>query len=83
MFEVNFDPCRALSNIGLPGTAGFVGEFMVIVSAMRAHFWIALIAGTTLILGASYTLWMYKRVFFGPVANDQVASFKDLTSWNC
>lgn len=68
----------ALSNIGLPGTAGFVGEFMVIMSAMRAHFVIALIAATTLIWGASYTLWMYKRVFFGPVVNNQVAHFKDL-----
>ncbi len=68
----------ALSNVGLPGTAGFVGEFMVIVSAMRAHFWISLVAGMTLILGASYTLWMYKRVFMGPVANEQVATFKDL-----
>jgi len=68
----------ALSNVGLPGTAGFVGEFMVIVSAMRSHFWVALAAGTTLILGASYTLWMYKRVFFGPIANDDVATFKDL-----
>jgi NADH-quinone oxidoreductase subunit M len=68
----------ALSNVGLPGTAGFVGEFMVILSAMRSHFWVAMIAGTTLILGASYTLWMYKRVFFGPVTNQEVASFKDL-----
>jgi len=68
----------ALSNVGLPGTAGFVGEFMVIMSAMRTHFWVAMVAATTLILGASYTLWMYKRVFFGEVTNDQVASFKDL-----
>lgn len=68
----------ALSNVGLPGTAGFVGEFMVIMSAMRTHFWVALVAGLTVILGASYTLWLYKRVFFGPVSNDQVASFKDL-----
>jgi NADH-quinone oxidoreductase subunit M len=69
----------AMSNIGLPGTAGFVGEFMVIMSAFQAHFWISLIAATTLILAASYTLWMYKRVFFGPVANDYVANFKDIT----
>ncbi|HSW71254.1 MAG TPA: NADH-quinone oxidoreductase subunit M [Gammaproteobacteria bacterium] len=70
----------ALSNVGLPGTAGFVGEFMVIVGAMHSHFWVALVAATTLILGASYTLWMYKRVFFGPVRNDQVASFRDLSA---
>lgn len=68
----------ALSNVGLPGTAGFVGEFMVIMSAMQTHFLVAFIAAFTLILGAVYTLWMYKRVFFGPVANDQVAQFKDL-----
>jgi NADH-quinone oxidoreductase subunit M len=67
-----------LSNLGLPGTAGFVGEFMVIMSAMRTHFWVALAAASTLILAASYTLWMYKRVFFGPIANEQVAAFKDL-----
>ncbi len=69
----------AMSNIGLPGTAGFVGEFMVIMSAFQAHFWVALIAATTLILAASYTLWMYKRVFFGPVANEYVAEFEDIT----
>lgn len=73
----------ALSNVGLPGTAGFVGEFMVIMSAMHVHFWVALVAATTLILGASYTLWMYKRVIFGPVANDQVAAFKDLNWIEC
>lgn len=73
----------ALSNVGLPGTAGFVGEFMVMMSAMRTHFWVALVAGTTLILGASYTLWMYKRVIFGPVVNEQVAAFKDLNKLEC
>lgn len=69
----------AMSNVGLPGTAGFVGEFMVIMSAFQSHFWIAFIAALTLILAASYTLWMYKRIFFGPVANDHVAAFQDLT----
>jgi NADH-quinone oxidoreductase subunit M len=68
----------AMSNVGLPGTAGFVGEFMVIMSAYQAHFWVALIASLTLILAASYTLWMYKRVFFGPIVNDHVAEFKDI-----
>lgn len=69
----------ALSNVGLPGTAGFVGEFMVIMSAFQSHFWIAMFASLTLILSASYTLWMYKRVFFGPVANEYVAGFTDIT----
>lgn len=68
----------AMSNVGLPGTAGFVGEFMVIMSAFQANFWIAFIAASTLILAASYTLWMYKRVFFGPIANEQVAVMEDI-----
>ncbi len=68
----------AMSNVGLPGTAGFVGEFMVITSAIQAHFWVAFVAALTLILAASYTLWMYKRVFFGNIANDQVAQMEDL-----
>lgn len=68
----------ALANCGLPGTSGFVGEFMVILNSMQAGFWIAFIAGTTLILGAVYSLWMYKRVIFGPVANDQVAVLEDI-----
>lgn len=68
-----------MSNVGLPGTAGFVGEFMVIMSAFQAHFWIALFAACTLILSASYTLWLYKRVFFGPVTNEYVAGFQDIT----
>src|SRR5260370_41037524 len=54
----------AMSNVGLPGTAGFVGEFMVILSAFQAHFWIAFVAALTLILASGYTLWMYQRVFF-------------------
>lgn len=68
----------AMSNVGLPGTAGFVGEFMVIMSAFQAHFWVAFVAALTLILAASYTLWMYKRVFFGPVVNEHVAVMKDI-----
>lgn len=68
----------AMSNVGLPGTSGFVGEFMVILSAFKANFWIAFAAALTLIIGASYTLWMYKRVFYGEVTSDQVASLKDV-----
>lgn len=68
----------AMSNVGLPGTAGFVGEFMVIMSSFQAHFWVAFVAALTLILAASYTLWMYKRVFFGPVVNEHVAVMKDI-----
>lgn len=70
----------AMSNVGLPGTSGFVGEFMVILSAFKASFWIAFAAGLTLIVGASYTLWMYKRVFYGEIANNEVATLKDV-SW--
>ena len=69
----------AMANAGLPGTSGFVGEFMVVLSAVKVNFWYAVAAGTTLILGAAYTLWMYKRVVFGPVANDHVAALDDLT----
>jgi len=68
----------ALANSGLPGTSGFVGEFLVILAAYKANFWYAFLAATTLILGAAYTLWLVKRVIFGPVANDQVAAMKDL-----
>jgi NADH-quinone oxidoreductase subunit M len=68
----------AMANAGLPATSGFVGEFMVIMGAMKANFWVAAVAATTLIWGAAYTLWMYKRVIFGAVANDKVASLKDL-----
>lgn len=69
----------ALSNVGLPGTSGFVGEFMVILSSFQANFWITISAALTLILGASYTLYMYKRVFFGPVVNEKVATLKDIS----
>ncbi len=68
----------AMANAGLPGTSGFVGEFLVILSAYKANFWIAFFAATTLILGAAYTLWMYKRVIFGEVTNDEVAKLKDI-----
>jgi NADH-quinone oxidoreductase subunit M len=68
----------AMSNVGLPGTAGFVGEFMVIMAAFQTHLWVGVFAASTLVLSAAYTLWMYKRVFFGPIANDSVAAFKDI-----
>jgi NADH-quinone oxidoreductase subunit M len=70
----------AMANSGLPATSGFVGEFMVILGAMKANFWLAFLAATTLVWGASYTLWMYKRVIFGAVANPHVAALKDLNS---
>ena len=69
----------AMANVGLPGTSGFVGEFMVILGAMKANFWYAFAAASTLIFGAAYTLWMYKRVIFGAVANAHVAELTDIT----
>jgi len=68
----------AMANAGLPGTSGFVGEFLVILAAFNANFWYAFLAATTLILGAAYTLWLVKRVVFGPVANEHVAQLQDL-----
>jgi NADH-quinone oxidoreductase subunit M len=68
----------ALANSGLPGTSGFVGEFLVIIGAMNVNFWYALAAATTLVFGAAYTLWMYKRVIFGAVANERVAALEDI-----
>lgn len=68
----------AMANAGLPGTSGFVGEFMVILAAFQANFWYAFLAATTLILGAAYSLWMVKRVIFGEVSNDNVAALKDV-----
>jgi NADH-quinone oxidoreductase subunit M len=68
----------AMANCGLPATSGFVGEFMVIMGAVKANFWIAVAAGTTLVFGAAYTLWMYKRVIFGAVGNERVAALTDL-----
>src|SRR5712675_107535 len=68
----------ALANTGLPGTSGFVGEFLVILASYKASFWYSLLAATTLILGAAYTLWLVKRVVFGPVGNSKVAALTDL-----
>jgi NADH-quinone oxidoreductase subunit M len=67
-----------MANCGLPATSGFVGEFLVILASAQAGFWIAFLAATTLVLGAAYTLWMYKRVIFGAVANDAVAALRDI-----
>jgi len=68
----------AMANVGLPGTAGFVGEWMVILGAVKHNFWIGLLAATTLISGAAYTLWMIKRVYFGDIANDDVRALTDI-----
>jgi NADH-quinone oxidoreductase subunit M len=70
----------AMANAGLPGTSGFVGEFLVIMGAMAANFWFAFAAAMTLILGAAYTLWMYKRVIFGNVSSEKVAGLKDVNA---
>ncbi|MDH4260105.1 MAG: NADH-quinone oxidoreductase subunit M [Gammaproteobacteria bacterium] len=70
----------AMANAGLPGTSGFVGEFLVIVASFKANFWFAFVAALTLILGAGYTLWLVKRVIWGDVGNDGVASLKDLNA---
>lgn len=69
----------AMANSGLPGTSGFVGEFLVIMGAVKVNFWYALLAASTLIFGAAYTLWMVKRVFFGVVSNEHVAHLSDIT----
>jgi NADH-quinone oxidoreductase subunit M len=70
----------AMANCGLPATAGFVGEWMVILGAVKANFWVGLLAATALIFGAAYTLWMFKRVYLGPVANDDVKALQDINS---
>jgi len=70
----------AMANAGLPGTSGFVGEFMVIIASFKANFWYAFLAASTLILGAAYTLWMVKRVIYGEVANQNVAELTDLNN---
>ena len=70
----------AMANAGLPGTSGFVGEFMVILAAVRFNFWVAFAAATTMIVGAAYTLWMYKRVVFGAVSNHHVATLEDISA---
>ena len=67
-----------MANADLPGTSGFVGEFMVIIAAFKANPWFAFFAATTLVLGAAYPLWMIKRVVYGEVANDHVAALEDL-----
>jgi NADH-quinone oxidoreductase subunit M len=69
----------AMANAALPGTSGFVGEFLVILAAIKANFWLGFLAATIMILGAAYTLWMYKRVWFGDVANAGVAALKDVS----
>ena len=68
----------AMANAGLPGTSGFVGEFMVIIASFKANFWFAFVAASTLVLGAAYTLWMVKRVVYGEVANERVGALEDL-----
>ena len=68
----------AMANCGLPGTAGFVGEWMVILAAVKFNFWIGFAAASALVFGAAYTLWMFKRVYLGPVTNDEVRALKDI-----
>jgi len=70
----------ALANAGLPGTSGFVGEFLVVLGTFHASFWLAFFAAITLILGAAYSLWLVKRVIFGEIANDGVASLSDVSA---
>ena len=70
----------AMANCGLPGTSGFVGEWMVILGTVKVNFWLALLSATTLVFGAAYTLWMFKRVFFGAIANDDVKTLSDLNA---
>jgi len=70
----------AMANCGLPGTAGFVGEWMVILGAVKANFWLGFAAATALIFGAAYTLWMVKRVYLGPVTNDNVRKLTDINA---
>ena len=69
----------AMANSGLPATSGFVGEFLVVLASVKVNFWLGFAAATIMILGAAYTLWMYKRVIFGPVGNSGVASMPDLS----
>jgi NADH-quinone oxidoreductase subunit M len=68
----------AMANSGLPGTSGFVGEWMVILGTVKANFWLAALAATALIFGAAYNLWMVKRVYFGDIANDDVRALTDI-----
>jgi len=69
-----------MANAGLPGTSGFIGEFMVILSSFRANFWLAFLAATTLMLGAAYSLWLIKRVVFGDISNSHVAALEDVNT---
>jgi len=68
----------SMANVGLPGTSGFVGEFMVIISSFKANLWFGTLAALTLVIGAAYTLWMVKRVYFGPITNENVEQLTDL-----
>ena len=68
----------AMSNVGLPGTSGFVGEFMILLSTFKTSFWLTFLAASTLVIGAAYTLWMYKRVFYGSITNASVAELTDI-----
>jgi NADH-quinone oxidoreductase subunit M len=70
----------SMANCGLPGTGGFVGEWMVILGTVKLNFWLGMLAASTMILGAAYTLWMYKRVYFGKVTNDNVRALKDINA---
>jgi len=70
----------AMANCGLPGTAGFIGEWMVILGTVKVNFWLGALAATALIFGAAYTLWMVKRVYFGDVANDDVRGLQDINA---
>ena len=71
----------AMANAGLPGTSGFVGEFMIILGSIKAGFWVAFAAATTLIIGAAYTLWMYKRVIFGEITNKKITTLSDISGF--
>ena len=71
-----------MANVGLPGTSGFVGEFLVITSSFQAGFWVTFFAATTLITGAAYSLWMYRRVFYGEIANENVRELRDIGGIN-
>jgi NADH-quinone oxidoreductase subunit M len=70
----------SMANCGLPGTGGFVGEWMVILGTVKANFWLGMLAATALISGAAYTLWMFKRVYFGDVTNDNVRTLSDINA---
>jgi NADH-quinone oxidoreductase subunit M len=70
----------AMANCGLPGTAGFVGEWMVIIGTVKVNFWLGALAATALVFGAAYTLWMVKRVYFGEIANAEVRALTDINS---